>query len=209
MKLGLKFINLIFTPYASFSSVKCRWKDVFNEVFWKASFQLAKILPCVLSNGTELALMEHLFYLDYLLNELTQTISFTYYNTLCCCSVAKSCPTLYDPMDCSMPGFPVLHHPPEFAQTHTHWVGDVIQPSHPLLSPSPTALQFFTASGCFTLSWFFTSGGQRVRASASVLPMNTQGWFPLGLTGLISLLSKGLSRVFSSSMRYLLFPFCR
>ena len=49
-----------------------------------------------------------------------------------CCSVAKSCPTLWNPMDCSTPGFPVLHHLPEFAQTHVDWVGDAIQQSHPL-----------------------------------------------------------------------------
>ena len=54
-----------------------------------------------------------------------------------CCSVAKSCPTLCDPMDCSMPGFPVLHYLPEFPQTHSHWVGDAIQLSHLLSSPSP------------------------------------------------------------------------
>ena len=51
----------------------------------------------------------------------------------CCCSVAQSCPTLCDPMDCSTPGFPVLHYLPEFAQTHVHWVSDAIQPSPPLL----------------------------------------------------------------------------
>ena len=56
-----------------------------------------------------------------------------------CCSVAQSCPTLCNPMDCSMPGFPVLHHFPEFPQTHVHWVSDTIQPSHPLLSPFPPA----------------------------------------------------------------------
>ena len=55
----------------------------------------------------------------------------------CCCSVTQSCPTLCDPMDCSMPGFPVLHHLLQFAQIHVHWVGGTIQPSHPLLSPSP------------------------------------------------------------------------
>ena len=55
----------------------------------------------------------------------------------CCCSVAELCLTLSDPMDCSMPGFPVLHYLPEFAQTHVHWVSDAIQPSHPLSSPSP------------------------------------------------------------------------
>ena len=54
----------------------------------------------------------------------------------CCCSVLQSCPTLFDPMECSMPGFPVLHHLPEFAQTHVHRVCDAIQSSHPLLSPS-------------------------------------------------------------------------
>ena len=55
----------------------------------------------------------------------------------CCCSVAQSCPTLCNPMDCSMPGFPVLHHLPELAQTRVHRVSDAIQPSRPLLSPSP------------------------------------------------------------------------
>ena len=53
------------------------------------------------------------------------------------CLVTQSCPTLCDPMDCSMPGFPVLHPLPELAQTHIHWVSDAIQPSHPLSSPSP------------------------------------------------------------------------
>ena len=58
---------------------------------------------------------------------------------MCCCSVAKLCLTLCDPVDCSTPGFPVLHHLPEFAQTHARWTGDAIQPSHPLASPSPLA----------------------------------------------------------------------
>ena len=52
-----------------------------------------------------------------------------------CCSVAKSCLTLCDPMNCSTPGFPVLHYLQEFAQTHVYWVGDAIQPSHPLCCP--------------------------------------------------------------------------
>ena len=55
---------------------------------------------------------------------------------MCCCSVAKSCPMFCDLMDCSKPGFPVLHYLLEFAQTHVHWVGDAIQPSHPFSSPS-------------------------------------------------------------------------
>ena len=54
-------------------------------------------------------------------------------------SVTQSCPTLHDPMDCSMPGFPVLYHLPELAQTHVHRISDAIQPSHPLSSPFPPA----------------------------------------------------------------------
>ena len=109
------------------------------------------------------------------------------------------CPTLCNPMDCSVPDFPVHHQLPEPVQTHIHQVGDVIQPSNPLSSPSPSCLQSFPASGSFLMSWLFPSGGQSIGASASVLPMNIQGWFPLGLTGLISLLSKVLSRVFSGT----------
>ena len=58
---------------------------------------------------------------------------------LCCCSVTRSCLTFCDPMECSFPGFSVLHYLLEFAQIHVHWVGDAIQPSHPLWSPSPPA----------------------------------------------------------------------
>ena len=119
-----------------------------------------------------------------------------------CCSVAKLCLTLCDPMDCSLPGFRVLHCLLEFAQTHVYWVSDAIQPSYPLLSPSPPAFNLSQhQSGSFPMSQFFTSDGQSigVSASASVLPMNIQDWFPLGWTGWISLQSKGLSRVFSNT----------
>ena len=58
---------------------------------------------------------------------------------ICCCSVAHLRPTHCNPMDCSMPAFPVLYHLPEFAQTHVHWVDDTIQLSHPLSPPSPPA----------------------------------------------------------------------
>ena len=96
----------------------------------------------------------------------------------------------------------VLHHLPELVQTHVHWVSDVIQPSRPLPSPSPPAFNFSPASGSFPMSWLFTSGGQNVgvSASVSVLPVNIQDWFPLGLIGLISLQSKGLSRIFSKTI---------
>ena len=67
----------------------------------------------------------------------------------CCCSVAQFCLTLCDPMDCSMPGFPVLHHLPELAQTYVHRVSDAIPPSHPLLSPSPPAFNLSQLQGLF------------------------------------------------------------
>ena len=118
----------------------------------------------------------------------------------CCCSVIKLCPPLYDPMNCRAPGFLVLHYLPEFAQIHVHWVSDAIH--HLILSHTFSSYsQSFLASGSFPVSQLFASGGQRIgaSASASVLPVNIQGWFPLGLTVLISLHSKGLSRVFSST----------
>ena len=64
-------------------------------------------------------------------------------------SVAQLCPTLCDPMDCSMPGIPVLHQPPELAQTHIHRVSDAIQLSHPLLSPSLPAFNLSQNQGLF------------------------------------------------------------
>ena len=64
-------------------------------------------------------------------------------------SVAQLCPTLCDPMDCSAPGFPVHHQLPEFTQTHVHWVGDAIQPSHPLSSPCPPTFNLFHHQGLF------------------------------------------------------------
>ena len=93
-------------------------------------------------------------------------------------------------MNCT-PGFPVSHCLPEFAQTHVHWVSDAIQPSH-LRSPTSPVLSL-SQHHSLPMSQLFTSGGQSIGAStsASVLPVNIQGWFPLGFTGLISLLSAG------------------
>ena len=122
-----------------------------------------------------------------------------------CCWVTQSCPTVCDPMDCSMSGFPVHHQFWEFTQTHFHQVGDAIKQFHPLSSPFSSCLQSFPTSRSFPMSQFFTSDGQSIgasasaSASASVFPMNIDGWFPLGLTGLISLQSNGLSRVFSNT----------
>ena len=104
---------------------------------------------------------------------------------------SQSCLTLCDPMDYSTPGFPVLHHLLELAQTHVHPVGDAIQPSHPLSSPSSPAFNLSQHQGL--LQWTGSSHQMayiEASASASVLPMNIQGRFPLELTGLISFQSK-------------------
>ena len=110
-------------------------------------------------------------------------------------SVVQSCPTLCNPMDCSTPGLPVHQQLLEPTQTHVH---PTISSS---VIPFSSCLWSFPASGSFTMSQFFASGGQSigVSASASVLAMNIQDWFPLGWTGWISLLSKELSRVFSNT----------
>ena len=115
-------------------------------------------------------------------------------------SVAQSCLTLCDPMNHSTPGLHVHHQLPETTQTDFHFVSDAFLPSHPMSSPSPPALNLSQHQGLF--KWVSSaSGGQstRVSASASVLPKNIQDRSPLGWTGLISLLSKGLSRIFSNT----------
>ena len=120
----------------------------------------------------------------------------------CCCSVTQSCPTLCDPMDCNTPGFPVLHHLLEFAQTHVHWVSDAIQPSRPLSHSSPAfslSQGFFQWVTSLLASQLWWPKTWSFSFSFSILPRNIQDWFPLGLTGLISLWSKGLSRVFSNT----------
>ena len=115
-------------------------------------------------------------------------------------SVVQSCLTLWDPMNRSTPGLPVHHQLPEFTQTHI--LESAMPSSHfilfcplLLLSPIPPRIRVIL------MGQLFTRGGQSngVSASASVLPMNTHDWSPLGWTGCISLQSKGLSRVFSNT----------
>ena len=138
--------------------------------------------------------------------QISTWISHSFFTLLChlyqkALSVQSLSPVrLCSPMDCSTSGLPVHHQVPEFTQTHVHWVSDVIQPSHPLSSPSPSAFNL-SQHQVFPMSQFITSDGQSIGVSAlvSVLPMNIHDWFPLGWTGWISLQSKGLSRVFSTS----------
>ena len=122
-----------------------------------------------------------------------------YYSTLCPFSHSVISDSLR-PRGWSMPGLPVHHQLPEPTQIHGHWVGDTIQPSRPLSSPSLPAFNL-SESGAFSMSQFFISGCQSIGVSTSplALPKNIQDWFPLGLNGLISLQSKGLSRVFSNT----------
>ena len=106
-----------------------------------------------------------------------------------CCSVSQSCPTLYDPIDCIMPGFPVHHHLSEFAQTHVHWVCDAIKPSRPLSSPLPPAfslpsIRVFSSELTFHIRW-----PKYWSFSFSIIPSKE-------IPGLISF---RLSRVFSNT----------
>ena len=110
------------------------------------------------------------------------------------CLVVQSCLTLCNLMDCSMPRSCVFHCP----QIHAHWVSDTNQPSYLLLPFSPFAFNLSQHQGLFQ-SQLFISGGPSIGVSATVLPIYTQGWFPLGLTGFIFLLSKRLSWVFSNT----------
>ena len=115
-------------------------------------------------------------------------------------SVAQSCPTFCDPMNCSMPGLPVKKQLLEFTQTHIHQVSDAIQPPHPLSSPSPPAPN---PSQHHSLFQWVNSSHKVAKvlesALASFLPKKSQGWSPSEWTGWISLQSKGLSRVFSNT----------
>ena len=117
-----------------------------------------------------------------------------------CCSVVQSCLTLCDLMDCSMSCFPVLHLRGACSDSCplSQWCHPTISSS---VVPFSSCLYSFPASGSYLMSQLFASDGQSIgaSASASVLPMNIQSWFPLGLTGVISLQSKGLSRVYSST----------
>ena len=117
--------------------------------------------------------MHSKLYLELLLRQISNAV----FQSLSCIWFFVS-----DSMNCSTPGFPVLHYLPEFAQTHVRWVGHAIQPSHPLPPTSPLASIFLSIMVFSNESQLFASGDQRIRVSdsASVLPKNIQGWFPLG-----------------------------
>ena len=105
---------------------------------------------------------------------------------------------LCDPMNCSTPGLPVHHHPGVHPNScpSSWWHHPAISSS---IVPFSSCSQSFPLSGSFPVSHIFASGGQSIGASARVLPMNIQDWFPIGLTDLTSLQSKGFSGVFSNT----------
>ena len=152
--------------------------------------QIANI-HCIIEKAREF--QKNIYFLG-----IEYTEDFVWITTVQSSSVSPLCPTLWDPMDCSTPGFHVHHQLLELAQTHVRWGSDAIQPSSSSVVPFSYYLQSFPASESFPMSPFFTQDGQRigVSASTSVFPMKIQDWFPLGLTGLVFLQSKWLSRVF-------------
>ena len=119
---------------------------------------------------------------------------------LCCCSVAKLCLTPLQPYELQHARFPGPSPSPRVC-SNSCLLNQLYYPTISSSVASSSCPQSFPVSGSFPMSRLFASGGQSIRASASasVLPMNNQGWFPLGLTGLIFLLSKRLSRIFSTT----------
>ena len=117
-------------------------------------------------------------------------------------SVVQSCLTLCNPMDPSTPGLPVYHQLPEFTQAHVHWVGDAIQPSHPLSFPPPPAFNISQHQGLFKWVSFLHQVAKVLECPLQHQSFQwtlTQDWSPLGWTGWISLQFKGLSKVFSNT----------
>ena len=154
-----------------------------------SDYVYSKFLPHLMLGGSRQSFSCWTMSTDFPLAKGPGTSSKFYHSFFCCFFFVQLLSlTLCNPMDCSTSGFPVLHCLLEFAQIQVHcqWYHPTISFSVILFCPKSLA-----ASGSFPMSWLFTSGGQSIGAStlASVLPMNIQGWFPLGLTDLISLQS--------------------
>ena len=118
------------------STTKAKWKSIETQ-FLRVELTVSK--DSLFFKSTYSLTLSPIYHLSIYLSGLC----YTYHRITCSfyliSSVTQSCPTLCDPMNRSTPGIPVHHHLPEFTQTHVHWVGDAIQPSHPLSSPFPPA----------------------------------------------------------------------
>ena len=136
---------------------------IFYALFWKTAWKSDTMTShshspffCELPSAVNLAIgtLDSMHLAKYSTNSKVKWLSrnhswLSFSSSVQVSSVAQSCLTLSDPMDCSTPGFPVHHQLPEFTQTHVHWVGDTIQPSHPLSSPSPAFFNLSQHQGLF------------------------------------------------------------
>ena len=170
------------------TALKIPWA-VYSALFLAHSQQPADLWTiskvCLFQNVTEL-------------ESYNMCLLFLYINNNCCCSVTKSCPTLrpHGLQHARLPSPSPSPRACSNSRPSSRWCH--LTSSYSVIAFS-SCLQSFPASGSFQMSQFFASGGQSIGASASVLPMNIQDWFPLGWTGWISLQSKGLARVFSNT----------
>ena len=166
--------------------------------FWISVFIFFEYVPRSGIIGSDGSSIFH-FWGNPMLFSTVATPSYIPTNSVQFSSVAQSCPALWDPTDSRTWGFPVHHQLPYSNSCPFSWW------CHPTISssvvPFSSCLQSLPASGSVPMNQFFTSGSQSigVSASASVLPMNIQDWFPLAWTSWISLQSRGLSRVFSNT----------
>ena len=123
-----------------------RFNVINYAICWFQNTLMTPVWPCVI---TKILWVQHAWSSVSCVKIGCSHQYFPLFPHFSCCSVPQSCLTLCDHMDCSTPGFPVLHHIPELAQTHVHQVGDAIQPSHPLSSPSPPAVSLSQHQGLF------------------------------------------------------------
>ena len=190
-----------------FGFVLCRSFPSLVFPAYRSSFTVCRKDGFVVLNSLKFACMESFWFLHQLWMRVLLGRVFSNVGSSLSVQfslVTQSCPTLWDPMNCSTPGLPVHHQLLEFTQTHVHQISDAIQPSHPLSSPSPLAPNPSQHQSLF--QWVnslheSTLHGQStgVSALASFLPKKSQSWSPSEWTCWISLQSKGLSRVFSNT----------
>ena len=148
-KFEFIFVLIFFYNLSVFISFHISIYCSYEQCWIVSSFSI-RLIDHTLWNHALTELFQFLlFYNWYYWTEYIHVYGIFPFCLICCCSVAKSCWTLWYFMNCSTPGFLVLHHLPELAQNHVHWVSDAIQPSHPLLPPSPLALNLSQHQGLF------------------------------------------------------------
>ena len=148
-KFEFIFVLIFFYNLSVFISFHISIYCSYEQCWIVSSFSI-RLIDHTLWNHALTELFQFLlFYNWYYWTEYIHVYGIFPFCLICCCSVAKSCWTLWYFMNCSTPSFPVLHYLPELAQTHVRWVTDAIQPSHPLLPPSPLAFNLSQHQGLF------------------------------------------------------------